>query len=417
MTIGDNLNITSLKKDLTTNSLINNAIKGFAFSLPISKAGIVGFSILMIILWVFEGNFKNKYKILRDNNFVIVLFALLLLSFISILWAPDKYFALDFIRKYWHFLVIPVIITSLKREYVESVILFFLAGIFISEMFSYAIFFEIIQYKNLPPSNPVPFMDHINYSTYLALAALLLLNKIFFTEQLKYKIFYVVYFLVTVSSLFLIGGRTGQVIFIVTIFIVGAINIRKKLIALTVMLLLSASIVFVAYKVSPNFNSRINQAVTDINKISKGDFTDSFGQRVSLWITGTNIFYENIFTGTGIGNELEGFIYYVNKYNFHHYQRKENEKVGFIDFHNSFIQYSVQFGMVGLILYLTIFYTLFLRKFKDKIYQNLNIIFIVIFLLHSFVFYSFHLLHPMVLFALFASLLSVISRKEEENAF
>ena len=396
------------------NKYINYSICGFALSLPISKAGTVFFSILMILLWFLEFNFKEKIEILKKSKFFVVLSILILFSIIASIWSPDINYSLDFLRKYWHFLVIPVILTSIKNEYIEKVIMFFLIGMFISEVFSYAIFFEIIKYKDVLPSDPVPFMDHMNYSTYLAFAALLLLNKLFFEEEMKYKIFYFLYFLLTASSLFLNGGRTGQVIFVFTIFIVGFLNIKRKLLALALMFILCSTILTVAYKVSPNFHDRINFAITDVKNISNGDFSGSFGQRVSLWIIGTNIFKDNALVGTGLGNELDGFKYYANKYDFKLFNKDEYIRTGFIDFHNSFIQYSVQLGVLGLILYVGIFYTLIINKFKSKMYQNLNIVFIIVFILHSTVFISFRIIHSMVLFALFASLLSVISREESK---
>ena len=398
------------------NKYINYSILGFALSLPISKAGTTIFSILMILLWLFEGKFKEKVQNLKESNFIILLSLLLLLSCISIFWSPDTEFVIGFLRKYWHFLVIPVIITSLNKEYIKNVITFFLIGIFISEVFSYGIFFEIIQYKDILPSNPVPFMDRMNYSTYLAFASLLIFNRFFFEDNIKYKIFYGFYFLLTVSSLFLNGGRTGQVIFIFTIFIVGLLNIKRKLLALVLMAGLSFSIISIAYEISPNFHNRINIGITDVQNIANGDFTESLGQRISLWIVGANIFSDNLLIGTGIGNELDGFKYYANKYDFTIYNKEEYNTVGFIDFHSSFVQYSAQLGILGLLLYLGIFYSLIVLKFKNKMYQNMNIIFVVIFMLHSTVFYSFHLIHPMVLFALFAGVLSVVSRTEMKES-
>ena len=393
------------------NKYINYSILGFALSLPISKAGTSIFSILMILLWLFEGKFKEKLQNLKESNFIILLSLLLLLSCISIFWSPDTEFVIGFLRKYWHFLVIPVIITSLNKEHIKNVITFFLIGIFISEVFSYGIFFEIIKYKDVLPSNPAPFMDHMNYSTYLSFASLILLNRFFFEKQFKYKVFYILYFLVTTSSLFLNGGRTGQVIFVITIFLVGFLNIKRKFLAIFFMFIMTTSILTVAYKVSPNFQSRVNSAIIDTKDIFAGDFGGSFGQRVSLWVIGSNIFVDNIMIGTGTGNELDGFKYYANKYKFPDYNLEEYNKVGFIDYHNSFIQYGVQLGILGLVLYLGIFYALLKHKFQHKLYKNLNIIFITVFIFHSMVFFSFHLIHPMVLFSLFASLLVVISRE------
>jgi len=393
---------------------INLSLIGFAFSLPISKAGTTAFSVTMILFWLLSRDFVSKFNELKRSKFILLLVSLILFSFLSILWSPDKLFAFQFMQKYWHFLIIPVIYTSLNKKYVNSVILAFLSGMFISEIVLYGIFFELIHYKNLSPSTPVPFMDWMNYSTYLSLASLILLNKIFFTETLKWRTFYILYFLVTTSSLFINNGKTGQVIFIIMIFVTILINVQKKIRALFLTLLLTFGILAIAYTTSPNFNNGANIVIADITNIIHNTYVGSFGQRVALWTIGANIFTNNIFVGTGIGGEVENFDYYANALNFTHYISMKIE-TGFLDFHNSFIQYAVQLGLVGLFIFLAIFYSLATLNFKTKEYHNLNILFISIFLLQSMTLFTFHLNHPMVLFALFAGLLISISKLENQT--
>lgn len=398
------------------NIYINYSIISFAFSLPISKAGVTFFSILAILLWILEGNFKAKLLELKESKFILFLSALIGVSFLSILWSPDKIFALEFMQKYWHFLVIPVIFTSLKKEYINLIISGFLSGMFISEIISYGIFFEIIQYKNILPSNPVPFMDHMNYSTYLALTSLILLNKIFFTTNIKWKIFYILYFLLTTSSLFMNGGKTGYVIFVLVIFLTMLINTQSKLKVIFSTFLLAGTIVSIAYTVSPNFHERTHIIVEDLRNImEKNQYIGSFGQRVALWTIGTNLYLENIFFGTGIGGEVEKFNQYAENLKFQHYIDNKADPSCLMDFHNSFIQYAVQLGIVGLLFFVLILYSLAIQKFQTREYKNLNIIFLYVFILQSFTLFTFHLNHPMVLFGLFAGLLSAISKLENKE--
>ena len=403
-------------KLINHNLVINYSILGYALSLSISKAGTVFFSLLMILFWLFEGNFKEKFKELGKNKFIIALLSLMILSLIYALLPNSNEMALKFVKKYWHFIPILVIFTSIKPKFITYAINYFLIGIVISIIFSFGIYFEIITFKNVLPSYPSPFMDHMNYSTYLSLASLLVLNKIFFINDLKTKVLYITLFLIVLSCLFINGGRTGQVIFIITLFLFTLFSSKNKiktfiLISISVILLTS-----LAYIVSPNFKNRTNHTIRDIHSIVyDNNYRESFGQRLSLWIIGSHIFKDNFLLGTGIGNERNTFNFYATKLDFSYYQRDNFKGNGSIDFHSSFVQYAVQLGIFGLILFLSIFYFLMKQKFNEKVFRNTNIIFITVFFLHSTVFFSFHLIHPMVLFALFAPLLAKASFLDQEK--
>jgi O-antigen ligase len=88
------------------NKFINYFIVLYSFCLPISKAGTTFSAICLILLWFIESNFKVKISLIKSNKFMIVLGTFLLLSFLSIFWSSDTSFAVDYIRKYWHFLII-----------------------------------------------------------------------------------------------------------------------------------------------------------------------------------------------------------------------------------------------------------------------------------------------------------------------
>ena len=203
--------ITNKLKLINFNKLTNIFFICFAFSIPISKALVSLFMLLMILSWLAEGNYLKKLDIIRHDKLSLTFLFLISYSFLSLLWSPDILYALDFIvRKYWHFLTIPIILTSLKLEYIKYILNAFLASILISEIMSYGIFFEIWTYNNINPTDPSPFINHIDYSIFLAFALMIILTKLYTENELKWKVFYSLYFLTGISNLFINGGRTGQ---------------------------------------------------------------------------------------------------------------------------------------------------------------------------------------------------------------
>ena len=165
---------------INLSSVINYFIIIYAFVSPISKAGTVFCGISLILLWFINGNFKSKITMLKTNMFMIVLGLFLLLSVLSIFWSSDINYYLDNMRKYWHLFMIPIIYTSLEKKNIKHIFSAFLLGMFISEIVSYGVFFEIWTKEGVYPHDPSPFMDHTNYSIYLAFTVFILMNRIFF---------------------------------------------------------------------------------------------------------------------------------------------------------------------------------------------------------------------------------------------
>lgn len=411
MQLSDYLRIRSVNYGM----VLNYFIVLYAFCLPISRAG-VSFSIIVLMLfWLLEGDFKRKYQEIKNSYFILSISIFILYSVVAILWSDDKLFAMDYVKKYYHFLLIPVILTSLKREYIERVFSAFLLGMLISEITSYGIFFEIWTIKGVLPTDPSPFMSHINYSIYLAFTIYILAHKLIYTKELKWKISYSIFFILSTTNLFLNGGRTGQLAFIITLILFGFLNIKNKLKAFISMILLATFILLTAYNVSPVFKDRFDYLIHDIEgMIYENNYSNSFSLRVALWRTGIEASKEAVVFGTGIGDEMLNAKKGIERFSIPDAFGSEHTE-NYIDYHNAFVQYLVQLGVVGLILFLLIFYFLLKLEIKDKIYKNLLYIFSILFLLQSMQGLTFHIQKSMILFVLFSSLFLVIKKFEEES--
>jgi O-antigen ligase len=284
----------------------------------------------------------------------------------------------------------------------------------ISEILSYGIFFEFWTLNNGSPSDPTPFMNHLQYSLFLAFTSLLLLTKVFFENKIPYKILYFIFFLITTSNLFLNGGRTGQVVFIISIFIVGFLSIKNKVLAFGTMLLLLLSILFTAYQASPIFKHRFNASINEsISIINNDNYCGSFGLRLGSWIVAYNIFKDNPVVGVGIGDAMPKLEEYL-KLEQHNNKKCVNYMVKY-NYHNFYVQVAVQLGIIGLFLYLMIFYSIITLNTKDKIYFNLIIIFVSTYSISSMFETMFHAQFSEALFILFIGLFISQNRIENET--
>ena len=395
------------------NNYINYFIILYSFCLPISRAGVSLSIVLIFLFWILEADFKRKFYEIKINYFIMAIFIFIIYSLIAVLWSSDKIFALEYVKKYYHFLIIPIIFTSLKKEYIDKVFSAFLLGMLISEITSYGIFFELWTKQGVSPNDPSPFMDHSNYSTYLAFTVFILMHKIIYTDDLKWKFAYSIFFLFSTSNLFLNGGRTGQFSFLIALCLIGFLNFKNKIKATILFLILGTTIFISAYNISPVFKDRFDYFLHDIEvMVYEKDFSNSFSLRVALWISGLEASKDNLIFGSGIGDERDNAKYMLQKFNIKNDSFKQDTENS-IDFHNMFVQYLVQLGILGLIILITIFYFIFKVKIKDKTYKNLLLIFLILYFCHSMLGNSFHINQSMVLFALFSSVFITISKYEE----
>lgn len=388
------------------NKYINYVIIAYAFFLPISRAGISILSVSMILLWLFQGDFKNKYLQIKENKVVISLFLFILFCFVSLLWTNfdslENGISQAFKTIRLVFLPMLIIATTIKKEYIPKVITAFLLGMLLSEILSYGIFFEWWTLRHGHPMDPTPFMHHLDYSTFLTFTSLLLLNRFFDTDNWKLKAFYFVYFLFVTSNLFINGGRTGQLAFAVAVFAVGFVNIKNKLLAFFSMFALVISIFYAAYHFSPVFHDRFQAGAKEISKLTdnhSSQYEGSFGRRLGAWIIGFEMVKENPVLGTGGGSEMVEFQKYAQN------SAPELQVVeDIVHFHNEYVHTIVEYGIIGLFLYLLIWFNLFKMKIYDKNLSNLRIIFIAVFCTASLVETIFHNQFPMSLFALFVGI-------------
>ncbi|UCN00610.1 O-antigen ligase family protein [Sulfurimonas sp. SWIR-19] len=397
------------KKDI--NKYLNFLIIAYAFSFPISKAGVNLIELVVVLLWIYQGNWKVKYELLKSSKFIIVLYAFIFLMIFFIPFASNTIFAVKYILKYHHFLMILIIYTVLEKRYIKYIFSAFILSMLISELISYGIYFNLFTYGHATHEMPTPFMDHIAYSVLLAFTSTILLTNFFSVKSWKYKFFDALFFVTVVTNLFINGGRTGQVVFAVLMFVLSFIYIRHKLKAL----FFATTIVFVtfllAYNFSDNFVSRVHQFKNGIEKIVKeNDYRGQGGMRAAMWIIGTNVFIDNPVTGAGIGNVMKEANEYADKY-----ELKTRDMNIFADYDNVFINIPAQLGIFGLLLFLLIFYFLLKLPFKTRQYSALNIMFTISFILFSMMHNTMHLMNSMVYFALFTGLFSGISRLESQK--
>jgi len=390
---------------------MNYLIMTYAFLLPLSRAGVVLLSGVLVIVWLIEGKFQEKYQLLKQSHIIFALFVFIIFNVVSFIWSDNIPNAFEYVKKYWYFLPMLVIFTSIQKEYIAKTLSAFILGMFISEIIAYGVFFELWHFKHATPQNPTPFMHHIEYSIFLAFTALVLLGRIFREKDIRYKILYSIFFTTISGNLFLTAGRTGQIGFILGLFVLAMISFKNKFKAFMISMLLGAFILGVAFTLSSTFHNRMMMAQNSLlNSIEAKKYCTSWGSRVGAWVVSKDIIKSHPIVGIGIDDNMQEFYKLIEaKYP----EMICNEKP-LVHMHNQYLQILTQIGVIGLILFLLIFYMIAKLEIKSYEFRQIKYIYLTVVL---FAFVSEVLLHRqfgMALFALIVGLLLAQNRVENE---
>jgi len=387
-------------KEFDTDKILNYLIVAYAFLIPISRGGIGVLSALILFVWLFKKDIKEDFKQLIQNKFTLLLLIFILYSFIGLLWSSNLNEGLNYAIRYWYYLPLLVIATNLKKEYYKLVISAFLLSMLISELISYGMYFELIAWTNKSSPYATPFMNHLQYSTYVVFTSLFLLNQILYEDDVKTKIFYSLFFVTVSANLFVNGGRIGYLTFFATLFLVFILNMKHKIKALFFSLLIILFSIYAAYNLSAIFQKRVNFTIKELHYIAEEKFHTSFGQRLAMFYVGSQIIKEYPLLGVGTGDEMDVLkeAIYTEYKKFKYLKDRRH-------FHNVFLHITVQLGFIGLTLMVLLFYNFYRVKIENRYYSNVKYIFITVFLITCMTGNMFHQQFTMALFSLFGGLI------------
>ncbi|MDX1809431.1 MAG: O-antigen ligase family protein [Sulfurospirillaceae bacterium] len=322
------------------------------FSLPLSISVSTIILGMILLAWILEGNFINKYQIIKHNPIIYTFIAFFVLQVVGLLWTSDMKWGQHIIGKEWRILLPLILITIVKKEHIKYYIFSFLLAMSISELLSYLIFFKIVPpMLNATIYDPTPFITHVSYNPLLAFSIFLLAYLTFFKRNYTNfveKIISVVFMITMSANMFITGGRAGQVgfftMFVVFIFLYFRKNLTKAffIIVITIPLLFT-----LAYNSSKIFHDRVDMAIKN-SKNFKQDPNTSVGLRLTFLTNSLEIIKNNPIFGVGTGD-------FPNEY------KKINHKntptaTAPSQPHNMYILEMAQFGIFGLLSLLAIFY-------------------------------------------------------------
>ena len=353
-----------------------------AFLLPLTVFGANLVIAAIVVLWLLTGNYKYKFHQFINNNLLVASIIFFFVHVVGLLWTEDVGWGMEIVRKMWYFIgLFPILFTLIKKESKEIYVSAFLLAIFITEILSFLIWFELISpFGKATLYNPIPFMSHTSYNPILALAIYIVGHKILFLNPItkSLKVSYVIFFMMMVVNMFITGGRMGQLMFFLVILILTFQFFNYQFIKSLLVSIFSISLIFfTAYNLSPIFKDRINEGVRDINTYDSYK-SSSVGIRMTFASNSWEIIRKNPIFGVGTGD----FPREYEKVNKKNTPEVELRNPGTTNPHNMYILVLVQSGLLGLISLLAIFFCQIKKSFqlKDKFQKDLGLALPLLFL-------------------------------------
>jgi len=151
-------------------------------SLPVSIFAVSMGQILILLNWLAEGRFREKWQRLKSNRALLAILSLFLLHALSLLWSTDTAYGAKDMRIKATLFVIPLVVGTsvpLLKKQVDRIMLLFTFGVFVASMASVAALLgwvdaEVDNYRDLSL-----FISHIRLSLMIVVAILVVVWFLF----------------------------------------------------------------------------------------------------------------------------------------------------------------------------------------------------------------------------------------------
>jgi O-antigen ligase len=360
----------------TINLYLNLLLVAYVFLLPIADRAKSAVLFVILLLFVLRGNYLDylkqalQYKITQ---------AFVLFFIVHCLWlfGTDNFEQARTILDDMKYLLYPLIFFSFfDKRFSYHVFYAFILGMLFSSFISYCIHFGFLPsfyttfgieiYSAQSSNNPTPFLIHSRFNSLLAISSGILLYLALDKNGYSLsKIAFLMFALLLALNITFIGGRIGYIVFVVVIFSVIFLKYQKNAVRpfLVTFLLLSLFLTF-SYSNSDMFKKRVDYSISVVQNITlqQKDFHIEF-PRLGFWSYSLTPIKENLLFGVGTGDHLDAIKKDITPE--HGYLKTLSNT------HNEYIKNILQFGLIGFLFFLNIFYQIFKAKADDKTLKSL----------------------------------------------
>ncbi|OFY83768.1 MAG: hypothetical protein A3F72_07255 [Bacteroidetes bacterium RIFCSPLOWO2_12_FULL_35_15] len=356
-----------------------------AFTLPFARLTPV-FIALMLLNWLIEGDFKNKFAVLVRNKWFWLFELLYFIHLIGMIYTANLPSGLFDLEVKFSIFIFPIIFCSrpLKVDLINQILKVFCVAAIIASiaMLSRATFLFATKGENDFFYEAFSFLIHPSYlSMYINFLLVWILLGLFGKGGVRANlkplyswILIVFFFIINV----LLSSKMGMISMLILFFSFGIyyITLSKKYLlgAFAIVIFISAILFSSVY--IPAIEHRVSFAIAALTKNEIKKTSDESSEvRMLIWKTANEIIRDHPIIGVGTGDAKDVLL-------------EEYAKRGMtgaiehkLNAHNEFYQVFISLGIIGFITLLANLFFPLVQAIKDK---NLMIIFFLLIIIFNY---------------------------------
>jgi O-antigen ligase len=302
---------------------------------------------LFVITWAISGDYSAKCHLIRHHPAALIPIVLFVMYGLAMLYSSAPWnMRLEWWLKYHKLLYIPMIISVLTTErYRRLALQAFLAGMLLVLLISY------LKWLGIAPHNDniqgfVVFKSRIAHNIFMAFTMCLMLQLAVKQSSFTKRCIWIgLSLLAAFNILFLVNGRTGQIVMFVLLLWFCWETWGIKSIKWLFMLGLVTTAIYVN---TPNIpNLRLNEIRQELADHKSNENPTSAGQRMEWYKNALSLIQKKPILGGGTGSFEHEYKLIAEK------QKIRNNYVP--NPHNEFLLTWQELGIIGLILLLSLF--------------------------------------------------------------
>ncbi|RUM36650.1 MAG: hypothetical protein DSY57_05260 [Desulfobulbus sp.] len=329
-----------------------------ACALPLSTSAVSVLSLCILLLWLLEGNFTQKWHVIKNNPVAIAVLAYLFILAIGLLWSPDAKAGLLVLQARWKIALLPVFLTAINSDRRSFYTWGFLAGLMAAMLMTYLAWFGILHYSDISEHHLTHNTFHVVYNPLLAFGIYLVLHEAVWGKIRKsFRMGLFLAAAIMTFNMFITDGRAGQLVFFVlTALLVFQLFSGNRVKAVATVCLFIPIMFYAGYRLSPVFHKRVDLARHEIAQFRTNPNT-SVGQRLQFWCNSWRIIQQHPILGVGTGGFQKAYAD-VN-------HELSPTCVATDNPHNQYVLVAAMVGIPGIIALVMIFVVMFRQAWKS----------------------------------------------------